>query len=334
MENSYNKEAYAISDITENRQCLLDLVEITLKSKFSFAKISLIGLNSYGTGFFDLDDFEVLMPFRCNRGEPLNYWEIVCLATKIMNPSDTLHYFRTVMQIDKKFVSQEFVKGNSEWDMMKEGYSRGICYGLESQGTIAVYVLDYSVFTGEGYCAKLTKKGTLKRHEDFALYPFLSARKNLQHHDLLDVNLPNCYFNDGVIKNLPYTVFDSVSCIEFTGNGIAYGSIENQAFDSINSVLTNCPNAKVAVNVVVSIEMTAIFLVGQGGGRKIYGLIKSKLENDQIKDKYKNFLLNDFNGLLQTLYASQMSGFIFKRCGVVDDLGNHTGVVYFIGTKF
>jgi hypothetical protein len=323
---------YLLSGTLTNTSCkqtLFDIMEMSLGSRVKVILENNTTDLLPGTGFFNRNDVHVLFTIERRPGEKLNYWHILCAGIRGMNPNDRLHYYRTVMQIDQQSVRKECAYG--DWNKMKFGYSRAISYGLDYHGKICIYILDYSVATGKGFGAKLTALGVNKRHEEFASYPYLSSRKNLMHNKLLDIDLPKCYFDDSILSNIQFTVYDNACCVEFEGCGIARGSIKEQAYEAILPILINKPKAKVAVNIVASIEATASLLIGEKGGRIINALEQKYINIQNDKDRYQKFLTRGFKGLLQILYDCNMEGFIFKKCGMSDSKGNHLGVVYFVG---
>lgn len=315
------------------RQTLFDLMDISLGSTVQELDWDDFKKEELGSGFFSVDDVEPLHAFQCKPGTRLNYWQILTVAVRRgMSFDDRLHYYRMVMDVEKKHVDKDVCFGT--WNLMKEGFSRGMTYGLDQCGHLIVYVLDYSVATGRGFTARLTESGLAKRHEEYASYHYLSDRKNLIHTKGLDVNLPRAYFDDEILRNIPFTIFDGNSCIRFENNGIAKGTIKEQAYESVLPVLFHRPNAKVAVNIVASIEITASLLVGKRGGRIINILEKEQIANHSDKVKFEDLLSKHYEGFLEMLYDCEMEGFIFKDCGMKAQDGNPLGCVYFIGTNY
>lgn len=313
-----------------NRQKILDLMDVSLSDKFEFVEWNKFKTGDLATGFFSEEDILPICAFQCKPGTKLNYWDILTLAIrKGMDFKDRLHYYRMVMDVAKKFVNRDACYG--EWELMKDGFSRGITYGLNNCGHLTVYALDYSVASGRGFSAKLTTNGLAKRHEEFASYHFLSDRKKLTSTRGVAVDLPRAYYDDEILRNIPYTIFEDSCCIHFEDNGIAKGTIKEQAYESILPILFHRPKAKVAVNIVASIEVTASLLVGKRGGRMISVIEKEKIKKRTDCARYDFLLHEQYKGLLGMLYSCDIEGIIFKESGMKTSDGMPIGCVYFVG---
>lgn len=313
-----------------NRQMILDLMDVSLSDRIKIVEWDKFIIDDLATGFFSEKDLQPICAFQCKPGTKFNYWDILTVAIRRgMDFNDQLHYYRMVMDVEKKSINKDSCYG--KWELMKEGFSRGITYGLNSCGHLTVYVLDYSVASGRGFTAKLTSSGLSKRHEEFASYQFLSDRKKLTSTRGVSVDLPRAYYDDEILRNIPYTILDDSSCIHFEGNGIAKGTIKEQAYESVLPILFHRPKAKVAVNIVASIEVTASLLVGKRGGRMISVIEKDKLRKQSDYAKYDSLLHGQYKGLLGMLYGCDLEGIIFKESGMKTPEGMPIGCVYFIG---
>lgn len=298
---------------------LRHLMGLQVKKRFSFVD----ALPIAGTGFFSESDLKEHIHFCNEPGKSVDYWDILCMASQHMDRGERLYYYRTVMNVNKTEARKEFVRPGATWETLCEGYSRGISYSIDHNGTIKVYILDYSVATGCGIAGKLSELGMDRAHDNFALYPQLSIPSNMKFHKFIGEWLPNCYTDDPLISSMPTHVVDNFQCPFFKQNGIACGSFKDQAYQAIYPVLFHKPCTRVAVSAVAPIAITPSVLVGSAGE----ALIQRAIRHNRLS----NIISNSFGGLLQCLYECNMNLYYFRNCGLQTNSCS-SGLCYFLGT--
>ena len=177
----------------------------------------------------------------------------------------------------------------------------------------------------------LKGEGLSRRHEEFADYPYLSARKTNIENQLMNVRLPRAYYDDDILQSIPYTVLNEKCSIKFEGQGIAHGTMLEQAYLSVFPIMFLRKSAKVAANIVCSVEVTATLVAGFRGGRLISMMERNRIETEEEKERFLPFLHENYQGFLQTLYGCGMEAVVYTDCGMRDDDGTPIGCVYLIG---